>query len=138
MLKKIDFILLMLFMFCISCGPNPKAAQQAAASAQNKAIQLKDSSCGRLFYPKYIDVDNQLAVENEIQSGSAHLILHFKEAGQEAIDTFLQNNSGIIEVGYQWPDWGSLSLVVNESGLRQLQKDCSIELIEADKQEQVQ
>lgn len=135
---QLKLLLVSLFLFFASCAPNPESPN--APASQNRALDVNSSEvCGRLFFPKYIDVDNQLAIDNEIQSqGTAHLILHFHEAGQAAIDAFLQKTEGVLKVGYEWPDWSSMSLIVSEKGLRQLQEDCTIELIEADKVEHTQ
>lgn len=153
---RIELFLILLFLFCSACGKSPEQQQAASsqlanlADAKDAATKIENASqqsCGRLTYPKYIDVVSQRYITKEIESGAAHLILHFKvdctgvdkqtcdSLGQTAIDTFLSQNQGVLQVGNQWPDWAAVSLVVNEPGLRQLQEDCSIEIIEADRKE---
>lgn len=139
MIKWIIF----LFLFCAACG-NPQINQEAQLidahqSAIDESIEPEMSAdiqnCGKLNYPKFIDVDNQLDIQNQIENGSAKIIVHFKELNQQAIDEYLQKNGGILEVGPQWPDWGAVAVTVDPAGLDATMRDCTIRVIESDKQE---
>lgn len=145
----VELLLLLLFLFCSACAGTPgqpSAMQSQERNAQNDSSNgsasasgasdiNKAASCGRQAFPKYQDVENQKIVNSDIETGSAEVILHFHDLGQGTLDAFLARNTGVLAVDSQWPDWGAISLTVNESGLRQLSQDCEIRIIEANKRE---
>jgi hypothetical protein len=143
----VELLLLLLFLFCSACAntPGQPSAMNGETSTTSKedidtsgaSMEMNDqaASCGRLSYPKYEDVENQKIVSSDIQSGSAQVILHFHELGQATLDAFLARTQGVLEIESQWPDWGAISITVNESGLRQLSSDCAVRVIEANKRE---
>lgn len=144
----VELVLILLFLFCSACGSSP--GQPSAMEGQQPAIENNESAytsgttpeinaepatCGRESYPVYQDVENQKIVNSDIETGSAQVILHFHNLGQSTIDAFLARTNGVLEVDSQWPDWGAVSITVNENGLKQLSQDCAVRVIEANKRE---
>ena len=144
---RVELILILLFLFCTACGTSsgqPSAMQGQEVNAQHKDsyasetatdVNAEPATCGRQSYPVYQDVENQKIVNSAIESGSAQVILHFHNLGQSTLDAFLARTQGVLAVDSQWPDWGAISLTVNEAGLRQLSTDCAVRVIEANKRE---
>ncbi len=143
----VELALILLFLFCTACGTS--SGQPSAMQGQERKTAQSDSyasgtaadvneeaaTCGRQSYPVYQDVENQKVVNSDIESGSAQVILHFHNLGQSTIEAFLARTEGVLEVDSQWPDWGAISITVNENGLRQLSQDCAVRVIEANKRE---
>lgn len=151
-LKKLAFpvelALILLFLFCSACGSssqqppavegqlrNNSYSDSTSASGTTAEVNAEPATCGRESYPVYQDVENQRVVNSDIEKGSAEVILHFHNFGQATLDAFLDRTEGVLEVESQWPDWGAISITVNEAGLRQLSQDCAVRVIEANKRE---
>lgn len=134
------YIPLFLLLFCAACGTSsgqPLAIQDRATADERSTLETRseDLSCGRQNYPVYQDVENQMIVERDIKSGSAQVILHFHELGQATLDQFLDRTKGVLIVDSQWPDWGAISITVNEASLTTISQDCAVRVIEANKRE---
>lgn len=139
--------ILSLAVLCAACANSP--GQTPAMQDRSVDSQFSDSSyagtaveineepktCGRHSYPTYIDAENQKIINNDIESGQAEVILHFHNLGQATLDAFLARTEGVLEVDSQWPDWGAISITVNEVGLHKLSQDCAVRVIEANKRE---
>lgn len=136
--------LFLFFVFALSTGCANQMNSDQDVIGQHRTVTQTQTSSSTCDSPKYIDQVSQQYVQNEIQSGIAHINVKFDincdgidsqkctMLGDQAIKSYLASNSGVTELRSSWPDWAIVSVTVNRNGLNKTLIDCSVKTVEAD------